>query len=217
MAGSYSHLVAEDGSFRFDLIDNMGDAHEACEDSFNKIADLKAELESLKESINAKYWNGVRDDNSRLADELTKAQEKNLKLLESFRQGGIKFASAEVSRLKADLDAELALRERWESDYHKKDVHHQACITQRDEATARADGLAKACLKAAEAVDRIIEENGYGLAEEVVDGGSPEEGVPPMTRPKCEWCNEDAEECTCTGKELRPIPELLRDAVKGDK
>ena len=31
MAGSYGHCCNDDGSFRFDLIENMGDAHEACE------------------------------------------------------------------------------------------------------------------------------------------------------------------------------------------
>lgn len=30
MAGSYGHCEADNGSFRFDLIENMGDAHEAC-------------------------------------------------------------------------------------------------------------------------------------------------------------------------------------------
>lgn len=31
MAGSFEH-VDDDGGFRFDLIENMGDAHEACEE-----------------------------------------------------------------------------------------------------------------------------------------------------------------------------------------
>lgn len=34
MAGSYGHLRAGDGSFQFDLIENLGDAHEACEMTF---------------------------------------------------------------------------------------------------------------------------------------------------------------------------------------
>jgi hypothetical protein len=32
MAGSYNHCTTDDGSFTFDLIDNLGDAHEACEE-----------------------------------------------------------------------------------------------------------------------------------------------------------------------------------------
>jgi hypothetical protein len=32
MAGSYKHCIDEEtGEFRFDLIENLGDAHEACE------------------------------------------------------------------------------------------------------------------------------------------------------------------------------------------
>lgn len=31
MAGSYRHCEGDDGSFRFDMIENMGDAYEACE------------------------------------------------------------------------------------------------------------------------------------------------------------------------------------------
>lgn len=32
MAGSYQHCCNDDGSFTFDLLDNMGDAHEACDE-----------------------------------------------------------------------------------------------------------------------------------------------------------------------------------------
>lgn len=38
MAGSYSHITNEDGSFRgIDLIDNMGDAYEALEECYGMI------------------------------------------------------------------------------------------------------------------------------------------------------------------------------------
>lgn len=40
MAGSLRHVVAEDGGFRFNLIENLGDAHEACEEMFDLIAYL---------------------------------------------------------------------------------------------------------------------------------------------------------------------------------
>jgi len=45
MAGSLSHLVDEHGAFRFGLIENMGDAHEACEECFDIIALLVCEVE----------------------------------------------------------------------------------------------------------------------------------------------------------------------------
>lgn len=39
MAGSFSHIVSDDdGSFRMDLIDHMGDAHEALEECYDIIA-----------------------------------------------------------------------------------------------------------------------------------------------------------------------------------
>ena len=37
MAGSLSHIIAEDGSFRMDLIENLGDAHEALSECFHLI------------------------------------------------------------------------------------------------------------------------------------------------------------------------------------
>ncbi len=42
MAGSYNHLVAEDGSFSMELIENMGDAHEALEECFEIITSARA-------------------------------------------------------------------------------------------------------------------------------------------------------------------------------
>lgn len=40
MAGSLNHLVDETGAFTFKTIENMGDAHEACEECFDIIATL---------------------------------------------------------------------------------------------------------------------------------------------------------------------------------
>lgn len=37
MAGSLSHIVKKDGTFWMDLIENMGDAHEALEECFHVI------------------------------------------------------------------------------------------------------------------------------------------------------------------------------------
>ena len=43
MAGSYKHCEAEDGTFSFELIENMGDAYEACEHMFFMIRYLAGE------------------------------------------------------------------------------------------------------------------------------------------------------------------------------
>ena len=43
MAGSFRHLVAEDGSFTMDLIENLGDANEALEECYDMILWLAKE------------------------------------------------------------------------------------------------------------------------------------------------------------------------------
>ena len=40
MAGSLSHIIAEDGSFQMDLIENLGDAEEALSECFHIILRL---------------------------------------------------------------------------------------------------------------------------------------------------------------------------------
>jgi len=60
MAGSYKHCVSEDGSFRFDLIENMGDAHEACEDMFTRLAEAEALLRRWRGYDNEPF-NSVKD------------------------------------------------------------------------------------------------------------------------------------------------------------
>lgn len=37
MAGSLNHIIREDGKFTMDLIENLGDAHEALEECFTII------------------------------------------------------------------------------------------------------------------------------------------------------------------------------------
>lgn len=52
MAGSYGHCCNENNLFRFSLIDNMGDAHEACEEMFHMIRFLSAGSEArIEEAI----------------------------------------------------------------------------------------------------------------------------------------------------------------------
>jgi hypothetical protein len=40
MAGSLNHIVANNGGFSMDLIENLGDAHEALEECFHIIREL---------------------------------------------------------------------------------------------------------------------------------------------------------------------------------
>lgn len=71
MAGSLAHITADDGTFTMDLIDNLGDAHEALEECFNTINTLKARLEGLDnayaEVIND-HCNTIAALNARLAE-----------------------------------------------------------------------------------------------------------------------------------------------------
>ena len=69
MAGSLSHLIDDEtGEFRFNLIENMGDAHEACEDCVSIIKDMAErliELEEIredKELVNRYYWIASGDE-----------------------------------------------------------------------------------------------------------------------------------------------------------
>lgn len=56
MAGSYGHCERDDGSFYFDLIENMGDAHEACDDMFHIIRILtKGDAAKVKEAEDIMY------------------------------------------------------------------------------------------------------------------------------------------------------------------
>ena len=54
MAGSYKHLTDDNGAFRFDLIENMGDAHEACQEMWTVI-NLMEEGLSLKVALDHYY------------------------------------------------------------------------------------------------------------------------------------------------------------------
>lgn len=51
MAGSYRHCCNDDGSFTFDLIENMGDAREACEDMHGIIGKALESLELARYTI----------------------------------------------------------------------------------------------------------------------------------------------------------------------
>ena len=50
MAGSLKHIIDERGRFTMDLIDNLGDAHEALEDCFDIISRM-ARGDELRESV----------------------------------------------------------------------------------------------------------------------------------------------------------------------
>jgi hypothetical protein len=58
MAGSLNHITQEDGSFTMDLIENLGDAHEALEECHRVIAYLltgwgaEQRLDGICEALN---------------------------------------------------------------------------------------------------------------------------------------------------------------------
>ena len=63
MAGSIRHVTDKDGEFTFDLIDNMGDAYEACEELFDEVKRLRVqkqtiidEVKKLKVHLTGEYW-----------------------------------------------------------------------------------------------------------------------------------------------------------------
>jgi hypothetical protein len=63
MAGSYSHLRdAQTGQFRFDLIENLGDAYEACEECFFLIAYLTGNDQGRIEEAVTYYYQACRGE-----------------------------------------------------------------------------------------------------------------------------------------------------------
>lgn len=60
MAGSYEHCRARGGKFQFDLIENMGDAHEACEMMFEMISILADGDRKKIKAAEATYYRRVR-------------------------------------------------------------------------------------------------------------------------------------------------------------
>ena len=64
MAGSYDHCRNdEDGKFTFDLIENMGDAHEACHMMFWMLWWLtQGHAEWITQAQNAYYAAATKDD-----------------------------------------------------------------------------------------------------------------------------------------------------------
>lgn len=60
MAGSREHVTADDGTFRWSLIDNMGDAYEACEDLFDQLRDCEQNNAVVRDVLMA-WANGDND------------------------------------------------------------------------------------------------------------------------------------------------------------
>ena len=48
MAGSLSHITDDNGNFTMDLIDNLGDAHEALEECFDRIKLLEQQITAVQ-------------------------------------------------------------------------------------------------------------------------------------------------------------------------
>lgn len=71
MAGSLSHIVGRDGTFRMDLIENMGDAREALEECFEIIYGLAkgntSEISKVCKRLGyPDPWNNEYGDNPKL-------------------------------------------------------------------------------------------------------------------------------------------------------
>ena len=62
MAGSYQHCAADNGGFVFDLIENMGDAHEACEHMFYMIHFLTDGDQEQIRAASDRYYAMVRGE-----------------------------------------------------------------------------------------------------------------------------------------------------------
>jgi hypothetical protein len=60
MAGSWEHCLNDDGSFRFNLIENMRDAHEACEHMFWLVRMLAGDLGKARRASD-EYFRRKRD------------------------------------------------------------------------------------------------------------------------------------------------------------
>jgi len=79
MAGSFTHCLKVDGGFTFDLIENMGDAHEACHDMFWMVRVLAKEAgmgPSDLDVLESEVIQGRRPDQVRVA---TKNEPKMLR------------------------------------------------------------------------------------------------------------------------------------------
>lgn len=64
MAGSYRHCRHDNGAFQFDLIENMGDAHEACEMMYWMIYLLAGGSEQRIRDAEDFYYRMVRGEMS---------------------------------------------------------------------------------------------------------------------------------------------------------
>lgn len=79
MAGSYNHLLNDDGTFRFDMIENMGDAHEACQQCFAIIQHLAGGSEEKIQGALDSYYKSVNPDYER-GEELVTVPETRAKV-----------------------------------------------------------------------------------------------------------------------------------------
>lgn len=105
MAGSFSHCKNDDGTFRFDLIENMNDAYQACEDMFWMIMVLaeeanmgSADLDKLETEVIRGRRPGKpadwTDDDPRDTPEL----EQRVKYLENFVREAINAESMDIDQ-----------------------------------------------------------------------------------------------------------------------
>lgn len=70
MAGSLNHIINTDGSFHMDLIENIGDAHEALEECFNIIRYMSyGDMAKVSMACNQLGYVDPYDDEDRYEDD----------------------------------------------------------------------------------------------------------------------------------------------------
>ncbi len=138
---------------------------------------------------------GTRAEARAIIDELEKTVAESLKRAEGERDA----IAAEYGDVRRGYISDEA---QWELNWRKQ-CERAAALTSRLE---RVRGTIE---KVSKELNRLVAD-GYDITHEVVDGGSPEDGIPPSTRPTCDWCEEDTETCACMGYHLRKQADELK-------
>ncbi len=104
--------------------------------------------------------------------------------------------------LEVELERVTAENERLVAD---NKICRQWVDTYQPECDLRAEIIEKLEAQLAEAVAALKDLG--ATTDEIVDGGSPEDGMPPLTRPTCNECECDVEDCPsyCAGNKARTV------------
>ena len=64
MAGSLNHMITPNGEFSFELIENMGDAYEACHEMFGLVRHLTGNDQERIDAALDEYYQRCRGEKS---------------------------------------------------------------------------------------------------------------------------------------------------------